>query len=139
MRRTASSAQVRQIVMTAPLNSMEIQFPVPERAFPFGREARLRASRLLPSVYNDVCRLWVAVIHSLARAFARLLARPTQLAIERGGVALQDHLRDLPDRRCPRPQAGGPMLSAPVLASAVAQSAHLAFWPQHVPSLFAGG
>src|SRR3954464_11855910 len=98
VRRAANSAQVRQTVMTASPNSMEIQFPVPERTSPFRRGAHLRASRAPPSVYNDVCRLRVAVVHSPARAFARLLAGPTQLAIERGGVALQDHLRDLPDR-----------------------------------------
>src|SRR3954451_4507226 len=84
--------------MTAPPNSMEIQFPVPERTSPFRRGAHLQASRALPSVYNGVCRLRVAVVHSPARAFARLLAGPTQLAIERGGVAFQDHLRDVPDR-----------------------------------------
>ena len=43
------------------------------------------------------CKPWGGA-HSPARAFARVLAGPTQLAIERGGVALQDHLRDVPDR-----------------------------------------
>src|SRR3954468_8609702 len=37
------------------------------------------------------CKPWGGA-HSPARAFARVLAGPTQLAIERGGVALQDHL-----------------------------------------------
>src|SRR4051812_36807225 len=62
-------------------------------ALPFRDASELR-QRLRPLAGMGGCR---SLAGQSVRPGARW-AKLTQLAIERGGVALQDHLRDLPDR-----------------------------------------
>src|SRR3954466_8206807 len=124
-------AQVRQIVMTAPPSSMEIKFPVPERASPSAGEPVSEPPARCP-LYIMTCADygWLSSTRPPERSPGCSLDRtyPARDRGWRGGTSGSPSRP--PGPRCPRPQVGDPRRSAPVLASAGARSTRPASWPQ---------